>query len=219
MRGHFDLSLYLVVGPAQVADPGLVPLVAAAIAGGVTMVQLRDKGSNGPAMAERAQRLLALLRPRGIPLIVNDDPHAAVAAGADGVHVGPFDRPPAEVRRLIGDTAILGLSITNASQARQADPAMIDYVGLGPVFATSTKPDAARPLGIDGLAVAGRLMPVPTVAIGGIDAGNVLDVMRAGADGVAVVLAICAATDPQAAARQLADLVRLAQHTKAETGT
>lgn len=218
MRRRFNLSLYLVVGPEQVSDRHLVSLVGAAVAGGVTMVQLRDKNADTASMADRARTLLALLRPLRVPLIVNDDPEAALTAGADGVHVGPFDRSAPEVRRLIGEKAILGLSVTSLAQAAEIDPVITDYVGLGPVFATRTKPDAASPLGVAGLRATRRKLPVPTVAIGGIDAGNLLRVMRAGVDGIAVVSAICGAKDPRSAARQLAELVQLARTSTQEAG-
>ena len=208
---RFDPSLYLVIGPDDVPSGRLQAVAAAAVAGGVTAVQLRAKTTDQVTIVEYARALVSQLRPLGVPLIVNDDPEAAVAAEADGVHVGPFDRPPSEVRRIIGPDAILGVSVTSVGASGPVDPAIIDYVGLGPVFPTPTKPDAADPIGLPGLRAGCRALNVPVVAIGGIKAGNASDVIRAGADGIAVVSAICAAVEPRVAARQLSRLVREAR--------
>ena len=208
---RFDPSLYLVIGPGDVPAGSLQAVVAAAVAGGVTAVQLRAKTTDRVTVVECARALVSQLRPLDVPLIVNDDPEAAVAAGADGTHVGPFDRPPSEVRRIVGPDAILGLSVTSVGASGTVDPAIVDYVGLGPVFPTPTKPDAADPIGLCGLRAGCRALTVPVVAIGGLRAGNVRDVLRAGADGIAVVSAICAAIEPRAATRRLSRLVREAR--------
>jgi len=211
MSGRFDLSLYLVTDPAMTARRGLAETVAAAVAGGVTMVQLRDKTSPPAAMIEAGRALRALLAPLGVPLIVNDRVDVAQAIGADGVHVGPGDPAPAAVRALLGPRAIVGFSLDAADRLGEFDPAAVDYVGLGPLFPTGTKADAAPALGAAVFAALRRRLPCPVVAIGGIDAANAARAIAAGADGVAVVSAICAATDPRAAAQALRAAVEAAR--------
>jgi len=175
------------------------------------MVQLRHK--NGPArmMVEAGRALHALLAPRGIPLIVNDRIDVAHAIGAEGVHVGQDDLLPAAARAILGPRAIIGLSITGENQLAGCDPAGVDYVGLGPLFPTGTKADAAGALGEAAFAVIRRRLPCPVVAIGGITAHNAARAIAAGADGIAVVSAICAAADPGAAARALRAAVNAAR--------
>jgi thiamine-phosphate pyrophosphorylase len=207
MRRGFDLSLYLVTDRALAGGRSIAETVRAAISGGVTMVQIRDPEAKTRALVEEARVLVALLRPLGIPLIVNDRADVAVAADADGVHVGQADMPPREARALIGTDRILGLSITSAADLAAADLDGVDYLGVGPVFATLTKPDAAPPLGLDGLAAIARRARLPSVAIGGINATNAAATLAAGAHGLSVVSAIMAAPDPEAAARDLAGIV------------
>ena len=154
--------------------------------------------------ADQAKALLALLRPLGIPLIVNDRVEIARWVGADGVHVGQDDTDPRIVREQMGPDAIIGLSAGTPQEFAAVPPGVVDYLGVGPVYATGTKPDHDPPLGIDGLAALVRIAPLPTVAIGGIGLANAAAVRASGVDGIAVVSAICAAQDPEAAARQLA---------------
>jgi thiamine-phosphate pyrophosphorylase len=203
MSGRFDLSLYLVTDPAMTARRGLAETVAAAVAGGVTLVQLRDKTGPVRAVVEAGRALRALLAPLGVPLIVNDRIEVAQAIGADGVHVGPGDPAPGAARALLGPDAIIGFSINAAARLGEFDPAAVDYVGLGPLFPTGTKADAAPALGEAAFAALRRRLPCPVVAIGGIDATNAARAIAAGADGVAVVSSICAAADPRAAAHAL----------------
>lgn len=202
-RRALDLSLYLVIGPHDTGGRPVREVVSAALSGGVTLVQLRRKDGTTRAFVEEARTLVALLRPRGVPLIVNDRVDVALAADADGVHVGQDDMSPADVRRLMGPERIVGLSVTTLAEARAVDDALVDYAGVGPVLATSTKPDGARPLGLAGTAEICRALTVPTVAIGGIDVDNVSRVRATGVDGVAVVSAICSAARPGEAAARL----------------
>lgn len=219
-RHRFDLSVYLVVDPGMAAKTGLCATVAAAVAGGATMVQLRCKDAQLRDFLESARRLKEALRPLQVPLIVNDRLDVALAVGADGLHVGQDDMPVADARRLMGPDAIIGLSVRTLAQAREADAGIVDYVGIGPAYATMTKSDAARPLGPDGFRAVREAVALPAVAIGGIDATNAAPLIRAGADGVAVVSAICAAANPEAAARALAESVALARSASAtERGT
>jgi thiamine-phosphate pyrophosphorylase len=211
MNPRFDLSLYLVTDPEMTARRGLVETVAAAVEGGVTMVQLRHKNAPAQAMVEAGRALHALLAPRGIPLMVNDRIDVAHAIGAEGVHVGQDDLPPAAARAILGPRAIIGLSITGESQLAGCDPAVVDYVGLGPLFPTGTKADAARVLGEAAFAAIRPRLHCPTVAIGGITALNAARAIAAGADGIAVVSAICAASDPRAAAQVLRATVNAAR--------
>lgn len=202
-RGAFDLTLYLVTDPLLVGDRRLEDVVAAAVDGGATLVQLRDKTAATGDLVRTAGRLLEVLRPRGVKLLVNDRVDVALASGADGVHLGQSDMPPATARRLLGEDAVIGLSITHPEQLATADPAVVDYLGVGPVFATSTKGDASPPLDDTAIRriVAGT--GLPTVGIGGITAMNAARPRMLGLGGVAVVSAICVASDPAAAARAL----------------
>ncbi len=209
-RRPIDLGLYLVLGPDVTRGRPVRDVVLAAVAGGATAVQLRQKEGRTRDFVDEARTLLPELRARGIPLIVNDRVDVAMAVGADGVHVGQEDMEPRDVRRLVGDTMIVGLSITSVEEARFADPAIVDYAGVGPIFATPSKADAAPPMGLDGTREACRLLRMPAVAIGGINAANAGGVIAAGVDGVSVISAICGADDPERAAGELAGIVRAA---------
>ena len=154
---------------------------------------------------------MALLRPANIPFIVNDRVDVALAADADGVHVGQKDMTAADARRLIGRSRILGLSITSEADLDGADLAGVDYLGVGPVYATATKPDAAPPIAIGGLRAVAERTRLPIVAIGGLHAGNAEEAIDAGARGVAVVSAICAAPDARVATAELAKVVAAAR--------
>lgn len=203
-RRPFDLSLYLIADPAITGAERLPAVVAAAVAGGVTLVQLRAKQATTREMLGLAGRLKAVLDATGVPLIVNDRLDIALAVGAAGLHVGQDDLPAAEARRLLGPEAILGVTARTVAEARAADPALADYLGTGPIRASATKLDTAPPKGVEGFAAARREMPFPVVAIGGIDAGLAGPLIAAGADGLAVGAAICAAADPRAAAAAFA---------------
>ena len=207
MSRRFDLSVYLVTDTALCGPRGVVETVRAAIEGGATLVQLRDPDAHGRALVEVVRALLALLRPRGIPLLVNDRVDVALAAGADGVHVGQSDMAPADVRRLIGPEPILGLSVGTLTEFAASDLSGVDYLGVGPVFITGTKIDAGAAIGVDGVAAIRAHTNLPIVAIGGIDASRAAACIAAGADGAAVVSAICAAPDPRAATAKLAAVI------------
>jgi thiamine-phosphate pyrophosphorylase len=210
-RRALDLSVYLVTDPAMTARRGLAETVRAAVAGGATAVQLRDKDARPEELLAAARGLLALLRPLGVPLVVNDDVEVAAAAGADGVHVGQSDLAATQARARLGPGAIVGLSVTGAADVPGVEPAVVDYVGLGPIFATGTKADASAALGEEEFAAVRRRLALPVVAIGGLTAENAGRAIRAGADGVAVVSAICAAEDPEEAARRIARAVAAAR--------
>ncbi len=206
-RPPFDLSLYLVVGRDDIGGRDLTEVVTAAVRGGVTLVQLREKTASDEEVAELARGLKVALPP-SVPLILNDRVEAALIAGADGVHLGQDDGPPEAARERLGPRAILGLSVGNLAEAAVSDVSGVDYLGVGPVFATGTKADAGAAIGPEGVLPVRRALERPSVAIGGIKAATTADVMASGADGVAVVSAIAAAANPEAAARDLVEAVR-----------
>lgn len=212
-RRAFDLSLYLVTDPHLTAQFGLVETALAAAKGGATMVQLRDPHARGRVLVEQGRALVAALRPLGIPVIVNDRADVAVACHADGVHVGQTDIDAADVRRLIGPERILGLSITLAAQMAKVDTDVVDYFGVGPIYPVdpATKPDAATPLGPEGLRALRQLTTLPVVAIGGITAERLPAVMATGVQGCAVVSAICGKTSPELSASKLAEMISSAK--------
>lgn len=211
MGRRHDLSVYFVTDPVLCAARGVVQTALAAVAGGATLVQLRDPQANGRALFETASALVAALRPTGVPVIINDRPDIALAAGAAGVHVGQGDLPASIVRQLLGPDAIVGLSITEAGQLADVPWDCVDHLGAGPVFSTATKADAAPAMGLPGLTAICARARCPVVAIGGIGLAEAAACIQAGAAGVAVVSAIAAAPDPIEASRRLASAVQEAR--------
>ncbi|MBC7349161.1 MAG: thiamine phosphate synthase [Candidatus Aminicenantes bacterium] len=205
-----DLTLYLVTDRRLAGNRPLTEVVLQAVAGGVTMVQLREKECSSREYLELALALKKLLPP-GIPLIINDRLDVALAASADGLHLGQNDLPPEVARRYLGSGAIIGLTVERPEQLAAAENLPVDYVGISPVFLTPTKTDTGPAWGLEGLALARKQTRRPLVAIGGINETNVAGVIRAGADGLAVVSAICAAPDPKLAARKLRQLIEEAR--------
>lgn len=201
---RFDLGVYLVTDRACCGTRGVDAVVRAAVANGATLVQLRDKAIDARPMVELGRALLAILRPAGIGLIVNDRVDVALALDADGVHVGQDDIAYPDARRLLGPAKIIGVSIGSERHAREAAGWDVDYVGIAPAYATATKADAGAALGVAETARLATLSGHRAVAIGGIDAGNAGALYAAGLEGVAVVSAICAAPDPGAATRAIA---------------
>ncbi|WP_346894177.1 thiamine phosphate synthase [uncultured Roseibium sp.] len=199
----FDLSLYLVLDPGLCRDRGMIETARLAVKGGATMVQLRDKEGDTTRLIETGRALKQVLAGTEAALIVNDDVEAAEAIGADGIHIGQDDMTVSRARALIGPQAIVGLTVETPDLAAQADPTLVDYIGVGPVFATPSKPDHKQPVGFDGLEAQIAASPIPAVAIGGLKAEHVARVLAAGARGVAVVSAICGQPDPELAARLL----------------
>ena len=219
MKPHpLPLDLYLVTDSALAAPRALVDVVAAAVRGGATIVQLREKQLPAPAFTALARAVLAVTRPAGVPLLINDHIEVALAAGADGVHVGQSDATWREARRRLGPDAIIGLSVESWAQAIAAAEAEVDYLGVSPVFCTPTKPELSHALGLDGLRAIRAATRLPLVAIGGMNAGTAADAILAGADGVAVVSAICAADDPRAASRNLLTIIREAKRAMIQPG-
>ena len=203
MKAARGWELYLVTDRALAGARPLEALVEAAVRGGVSAVQLREKDCPTRDFLDLGRALQRLLAPLGVPLIVNDRVDVALAIGAAGVHIGQRDMDFESARRLLGPHAVIGLSIETVEQARAAERLDAAYLGVGPVFPTPTKADAAPALGLAGLAQVRAVSRHTLVAIGGIGAGNARQAIESGADGVAVVSAICAAGDPEGAAREL----------------
>lgn len=201
--GAVDYSLYLVTDRALARGRATAEIVRAAVAGGATCVQLREKTCGTREFIEEARAVQAALRGTGVPLIINDRVDVALAVGAAGVHLGQRDMALADARRLGPPGWIVGVSAESVADAVRAEREGADYVGASPVFATPTKADHAAPLGLAGLRRMRAAVKLPLVAIGGLHAGNAREVVRAGADGLAVVSAIVAADDPRAAAEIL----------------
>ncbi|MEM0898649.1 MAG: thiamine phosphate synthase [Pseudomonadota bacterium] len=196
------LWLYLVTDADLCAELGVVETVERATRGGVTCIQLRDKTTDHGDLIELGRRLKEALSGTGVPLIINDHLEVAIACDANGVHVGQGDTDVRTAREALGPHRIVGLSCETAAHVEAIDPTITDYAGIGPVFGTPTKSDHSEPIGLDGLAHLCSLSPIPTVAIGGLKADHQHAVLDAGANGLAVVSAICGQPDPEAAARQ-----------------
>lgn len=197
---HPSYLLHLVTNRSLSRGRSLVEVVRDAIAGGVTCVQLREKECSTREFLFEAALLAELLKPLGIPLIINDRIDIALAVGADGVHLGQQDMPISHARRLGRPDWIIGISAETLEDAIRAEQEGADYIGVSPVFSTPTKTDTSPPLGLEGLRQIRAAVRTPLVAIGGIHCGNASEVIRAGADGVAVVSAIVAADFPKKAA-------------------
>jgi thiamine-phosphate pyrophosphorylase len=217
---QLDLRLYAIVDPENTGGHDLVDLARAVAAGGATLVQLRDKVSDTAKMIEEARALKAALAPYGVPLIVNDRVDVALAAQADGVHVGQEDMAVEEARRMLGPAPFIGLSVRTVEQAAAAPLALLDYVGTGGVYATMSKTSGKSPIGLDGLrrvvqVFRDRIGNFPTCGIAGITAANAEAVIAAGADGVSVISALSHCADPRGAARELRAVVDAALTTYA----
>ena len=194
--------LYVILDSAAANDRSLWEIAEGAIRGGADVLQLRHKMGTARELIEEARRLLPLTRSHGVPLIINDMADVAQWVDADGVHLGQDDLPVAAARRLLGPGKLIGKSTHTLEQALAADTEEIDYLGLGPIFATPTKPD----YGSVGLALIPRVqsrLQHPCVCIGGIDQQSLDQVLEAGAERVAVVRAVCAADHPESATRAL----------------
>ncbi|WP_369052061.1 thiamine phosphate synthase [Kineococcus terrestris] len=205
-RERFDPSLYLVTDTALCGERGVVDTVRAAVAGGVTAVQVRAKDAADRELLELVRRVRDALAGTDVVLLVDDAVDVALLAGADGVHLGQSDLPAEEVRRLVGPDLLLGLSVSDVAGVRAAPAGALDYLGVGPVWATPTKPLAAPPLGPDGVrevVAAAAERALPCVAIGGVHGHNVGQLRGLGLAGTCTVSEVCAADDPAAAAAGL----------------
>ena len=203
-----DVRLYALVDPERAGRYDLAELSSLCAAGGATLVQLRDKHGDTRQMVEEACAIKLHLAPMQVPLIINDRVDVALAAGADGVHVGQDDMPVEHARRLMGPHAVIGLSIKTVAQAEAAPVELLDYVGIGGVYVTSSKNNPDPPIGLDGLAriaaVFRRRRPdLPLCAIAGIDLRNAGATVAAGVDGVAVISALSLSENPPDVAREM----------------
>jgi thiamine-phosphate pyrophosphorylase len=207
MKRPPDLSLYLVTDRALSLGRPLEDIVLRAVGGGVSAVQMREKDLSTREFLNTALMLKEKLAPRGIPLIINDRIDIALAVGADGVHIGQDDMPYRRARDLLGGEAIIGLSVEREEHALEASGWDVDYLGVSPIFRTPTKAELDSQWGLDGLRKLRGLCKKPLVAIGGISSENAADILGAGADGLAVVSAICSAPDPGKAAAELRDII------------
>jgi thiamine-phosphate pyrophosphorylase len=197
------LLLYLLADPDFAGERPLLEKVAAALDGGVTAVQLRAKQAMMRETLALGQEMRRIARGAGAAFLVNDRPDLALALEADGVHVGSTDLPVGETRRLVHRPMVVGASAGSVDEAREAEEAGADYLGVGPVFATSSKADAGEPIGLESLAEIASVVRIPVVGIGGITLHNASSVIEAGAVGVAVISAILMADDCAQAARAL----------------
>lgn len=202
-RLRTKLGLYLITDEHLSRGRSTVDVVRAAVAGGVDTVQLRDKVRGVRDLVALAREVRAITREAGAIFIVNDRADVARVVDADGVHVGPEDLPPDQARLVIGPERIVGFSAGTVAEARWAYDRGADYLGVGPMYATRTKADAGSPVGPPRIREVASAVPLPVVAIGGITAETVGEVVRAGASGVAIVSAIVGASDIGAATTAL----------------
>jgi thiamine-phosphate pyrophosphorylase len=214
-----DLRLYALLDPERAGGHDLADLGRQVVAGGATLVQLRDKHGSTRRLIEETRAIKAALAPSGVPVLVNDRVDVALAAGADGVHVGQDDMPAADARRLLGPSAVIGLSIKTIAEARAAPLDALDYVCVGGVFVTTSKETTAAAIGLAGMktildVLRARGRDFPIGAIAGIDETNAGEVVTAGADGVAVISALSLTPDPAGAARRLRGIVDRSLHAR-----
>lgn len=202
-----DYSLYLVTDSHLSRGRSTEDIVKAAVAGGVTCVQLREKELETREFVNKAKELKKILQPLSIPLIVNDRIDVALAADADGIHLGQTDMNIKDARQIVGNNIIIGISAESLQDAIDAQSQGADYIGISPVFNTVTKKDIAKPLGLEGITNIKMHTAIPLVAIGGIKKDNITSVIAAGADAIAVVSAIVSADSPETSARELLTLI------------
>lgn len=201
------MHLHLVTDRSLTLGRSLLEIIPAAIQGGVSVIQLREKECTTLDFINLGSEIVGLLKPYKIPLLINDRIDVALAVGANGVHIGQQDVPYPIAREILGPQAVIGLSIENEKQALEAEKFEVDYLGLSPIYTTPTKTDTAHPLGLDGLRKIRQISSHRLIAIGGINSENASNVIAAGADGLAVVSAICSAHNPFYAAKTLRQFI------------
>ena len=204
---NIDYSLYLVTDRGMAGGRSTLAIVTAAVSGGVTCVQLREKDCSTLEFIEQALAIKIFLETRVVPLIINDRIDVALAIAADGVHLGQSDMPLETARKIAGRSMLIGISAESVQDAVEAEKGAADYLGVSPIYATPTKSDTAPPLGLEGLREIRKRVKIPLVAIGGLNKSNAAEVIRHGADGVAVVSAIVAADDPGTSAMNLKQII------------
>lgn len=206
-----DYSLYVITGDKFSQGRSVIEVAEAAIAGGARVLQLREKAFSGRQLVDVGYQLRRLTRDQGVTFVINDRVDIALAVDADGVHLGQDDLPIGAARRLLGPEKIIGISTHSVEQALEAQRQGADYIGIGPIFETHTKDDVCAPVGVELVRQVAALVSIPKVAIGGIKAHNVEEVIAAGANGVAVITAVVAAGDVCASARELRSRVEKAK--------
>jgi len=194
-----DYSVYLVTDRPLCLGRDLLDIVGQAVQAGAGIVQLREKHASTREFVELARATLEITRKAAVPLLINDRLDVALAADADGVHIGQSDMAYRDVRDILGPDRIIGLSIDTWEQLQEASSLDLDYLGIGPVFPTTTKTDTSEEWGIEGIKKARKRSPHPFVGIGGVTRENAEAVIAAGAHGIAVVSAICSAPSPREA--------------------
>jgi thiamine-phosphate pyrophosphorylase len=202
MRG-----VYLVTDRGLCRNRPLQDIVLQAVQGGAAYVQLREKDITTRLFVEEARAIKKIMEPYRIPLIINDRIDVALVCGAEGVHIGQDDMPYTIARKLMGNKAIIGLSVETWEDVEASQKLDVGYIGVSPVFATPTKTDTKEPWGLEGLRKIKAFSRHPLVAIGGINESNAREVIAAGADCIAVVSAICAASDPAEATRNIKSII------------
>jgi thiamine-phosphate pyrophosphorylase len=205
-----DYSLYLVTD-SDFCCGGFFDTIEKAIAGGVSIIQIREKSLGSRPFLEKASRLMQIAKSAGVPVLINDRVDIALAVGADGVHIGQNDLPLEIVRRIIGQGAVIGVSVSSVEEAHLAENGGADYIAVSPVWGTPTKPDTPEAVGLGGTAKIARSVSIPCVGIGGINANNAADVIKTGCAGVAVVSAIMASEFPEKSAKELRRIIDAAK--------
>ena len=198
-----DYSLYLVTDRALSLGRSNLEVIQAAVRGGVTVVQLREKEATTKEFYQEGLKIKAYLKAGNIPLIINDRIDITLALDADGVHLGQEDMPIDVARKILGPEKIIGASVFTSEEAKIAEALGADYLGLSPIFITQTKPELIQHLGMEGIPLLREAVQIPVVGIGSINRGNAYEAVKAGLDGVAVVSAICSQEDPRAAAEAI----------------
>jgi thiamine-phosphate pyrophosphorylase len=202
-----DWRLCFIADSEAAAGRDLFQLIGEAVAGGATSIQLRGKKWTGRDFIEKGVKVVQFLRPKKIPLIINDRVDIALACEADGVHLGQDDMPLPYGRKILGKNRLIGISAKTADEAVAAERDGADYIGVGPIFITLSKDDSGPEVGLAGLRKVRAKVKIPILAIGGISPANAAEVIRAGADGVAVISAITGAENPRSAAAELIEAI------------
>lgn len=205
-----DYTLYLVTDRGLSRGRSTLEIVQAAVRGGVTCVQLREKNCSAREFIAEATAIQSFLKEHGIPLIINDRLDIAQAIQADGVHLGQNDIPLKMARAIVKDSMLIGISAESLQDAVEAERDGADYIGVSPIYTTATKSDTAPALGLEGLREIRKAVRIPLVGIGGLNRSNAAEVIGNGADGIAVVSAIVSADDPENAAAELSEIIRQA---------
>lgn len=203
----FDPTLYIITTEVPDMNRDHVETARLALQGGATSVQFRDKEMDQERFLEIASRLFDMCREKGVPFIINDQMETAVSLKPDGVHLGQSDTPLAKARSQLGDSSIIGISVSTVEEAVEAENAGADYLGVGPIFETPSKADALAPIGYEVIREIRKAVKTPLVAIGGINTLNVDQVILAGADGIAVIAALALAEDMARETQKLKKIV------------